>query len=121
MRVITFLLIVCLAFSCSDYSDRIEGQYEGIFERNGETANVKLNFSNGAFSGESPENPGIFPSICKGDYSILRNSIEFKNECIWTAHFDWTLILSGEWEYDLNKNTLILTEENGDRYRLTKE
>ena len=97
----------------------INGEYVGIFERNGNTSNVELNINNGIYSGES--DIVKFPAICNGNYSVSSNLIMFQNECIWTAEFDWTLILSDEWNYDLNGNTLILTKSNGDKYTLTKQ
>ena len=45
----------------------------------------------------------------------------FENACVWTADFDWTLILWGDWTYTFNGNLLIMTKSNGDKYTLTKQ
>ncbi len=71
------------------------------------------------FSGESETVK--FPEICNGNYTVSDDSIQFQNECVWTADFDWTIILKEEWNYNLNGNTLILTKSNGDKYTLTKQ
>jgi len=122
-RLILVLGII-LIMSCNQNDDEnpqpeINGEYIGIFERNGNTSNVELNFTNGIYSGESETVK--FPAICNGNYSISNNSIEFENVCPWTADFDWTLILSENWNYTLESNTLIMTKSNGDKYTLTKQ
>lgn len=117
--IIAFLIT---AFACNknDNTDStLEGKYVGIFERNNTNSKVELNFTNGAFSGESETVK--FPAICNGIYTISENSIEFENQCVWTAEFDWTLILRENWNYTLNNNILILTKTNGDKYTLTKQ
>ncbi|MDG1194002.1 MAG: hypothetical protein P8N27_00680 [Polaribacter sp.] len=122
-RLILVLGII-LIMSCNQNDDEnpqpeINGEYIGIFERNGNTSNVELNFTNGIYSGESETVK--FPAICNGNYSISNNSIEFENVCPWTADFDWTLILSENWNYTLESNNLIMTKSNGDKYTLTKQ
>jgi len=115
--------IITLFTSCNNDDDNsqpeLNGEYIGIFERNGNTSNVELNFYNGIYYGES--NTEKFPAICDGDYSISNNNIQFENDCVWTAEFDWTLILNENWDYTLQNNILIMTKSNGDKYTLTKQ
>ena len=123
-RILNLLLIsiVTLFTSCNDDDNtqpELNGEYIGVYERNGNTSNVELNFENGNFYGES--NTHLFPAICNGNYSISNTIILFENECIWTAQFDWTLILNQNWDYTLQNNILILTKSNGDKYTLTKQ
>jgi len=59
---------------------------------------VVLNFGTGTFEGYST-NPN-YPAICKGTYSKSAAAITFKNTCAFTADFDWTLILDGEYTYE---------------------
>ena len=100
-------------------SETLNGSFQGSFKRDDKTANVTLNLNNNVFSGTSDVDK--FPAICNGIYTISENNIFFMNECIWTADFDWTLILSGNWSYDLNPNSVLtMTEDNGDQYILTK-
>jgi len=60
-----------------------------------DTAKISITFSSGIWSGES--NKVNYPALCKGTYSIKGDTIIFKNECMWTADFDWSLILSGKY------------------------
>lgn len=103
----------------TDSVSDIRGEYTGTFERNGEISNVELQFNNRQFTGTSEIQK--FPAICKGKFSISGNRFVFSNECPWTAEFDWTLILNGEWIYQLTGDTLILTASNGDKYTLIKQ
>ncbi|MCB9252366.1 MAG: hypothetical protein H6605_07840 [Flavobacteriales bacterium] len=95
-----------------------EGTYEGVFERNGEQAKVNIVFSKGIFSGKSETIK--FPAICEGKYVVEDDKVFFSNGCFWSADFDWTLILTGEWEHKGSGDELILTKSNGDVYSLKK-
>ena len=117
---IFFSILIGLA-ACNDENSptNINGEYVGTFERNGNTAEVELTFLNGGFSGESEINK--YPAICNGTYTTSGNRITFVNGCAWTAEFDWTLILGGEWEFSVNTDVLTLNHSNGDKYILTKK
>ena len=118
--LISFLIVL---ISCNKKNDNIElninGNYSGTFERNGTNSKVELTFNNGTFEGQSEL--GKFPAICRGTYTTSGNKISFNNGCPWTAEFDWTLILGGDWKANLNKNILTMTNSIGDKYRLTKQ
>ena len=118
--ILTGLLII--AFACNNDDDphiNINGTYTGTFERSGVLSNVELDFAENAFTGSSEVNK--YPAICNGNYSKTSNEITFSNLCIWTAEFDWTLILDGNWTFDLNGDNLTLIKSNGDKYILTKQ
>ncbi|CDF79487.1 conserved hypothetical protein [Formosa agariphila KMM 3901] len=124
MNIKTLLLIGLLvtAFAChtdDDMLSDLEGTYVGIFEREGITSQVELDFDNGTYIGESDTDR--FPAICHGTYNIANNSLHFENLCYWTADFDWTLILYNNWTFTLEDNVLILTNSIGDTYTLTKQ
>ena len=121
---ILFSVLLFLAVSgCNKTAEIVapvlEGQYAGTFERNGTIANVELNLSNLDFTGSSETDK--FPAICSGHYTATDDSIHFENTCIWTAEFDWTLILGESWHYALDNDKLTLTRSNGDRYDLQKQ
>ncbi len=126
MKIVKLLLLVLLVTTGCD-RDPIEtitvadlrGEYTGTFERDGEVSNVELQFNNRQFTGSSEIQK--FPAICKGEFTLKSNVIVFSNICPWTAEFDWTLILNGEWFYHISGNTLILTSSIGDKYTLTKK
>lgn len=123
-KILILIGVFITTFACNkddgDISQpNINGKYIGFFERNGTTSNVDLTFSNGSWTGESEIVK--FPALCNGTYSISGNVVTFENTCHWTAEFDWTLILSDNWNFELNGITLILTKNNGDKYNLTKQ
>ena len=121
--LLVLISILSVLSACNNDSENlpltVDGDYIGTFERNGTTSNVELNITNGTYSGESDTDR--FPALCNGNYTTSGNSIMFENDCIWTADFDWTLILEGNWDYTLNNNTLTMTKSNGDQYILTKQ
>ena len=123
-KILLLIALLITVYSCNNNDDDtnpqvIDGAYTGVFERNGTTSNVELNLENASFMGESATVK--FPAICRGSFSISNHSINFINECPWTAEFDWTLILNREWNYELKNNVLILTNSNGDKYTLDRK
>jgi hypothetical protein len=53
------------------------------------------------------------------------NNVTFENACLWTAEFDWTLILSQDYKIKVVGNTVEISRDyNGgfkDIYNLTKQ
>jgi hypothetical protein len=122
-KFFTLFILVVAILGCNKDDEStevtVEGNYKGVFERDGNTSYVEFTLNNGSWTGESETVK--FPAICNGSYSISGSVIAFENACPWTAEFDWTLILSGNWSYNLNGNTLVMTKSNGDKYTLTKQ
>jgi hypothetical protein len=120
-----FLTLYCIIISCSKSETEVavsintNGNYIGTFERNGIISNVQLNLNNGAFNGQSIVDK--FPALCNGTYIMTSNTITFEDNCVWTADFDWTLILNGEWNFAMNGTILTLIKSNGDKYILTQQ
>lgn len=52
------------------------------------------------------------PAGGSGSYSIADDIISFEDENIWTANFDWGLILNGEYNYTKLDDKLILVRES---------
>ncbi len=124
LSVVIFLISLTSLISCSNdevINYNIEGNYTGIFKRGDNTSNVALQLVNNEFSGGSTEGYNKFPAICKGTYTVKNDEITFNNTCIWTAEFDWTLILGGSWNYAFKNNTLTLNNLIGDVYILNKQ
>jgi hypothetical protein len=123
-KIYFFLTLLIITVSCNKSeevtnSPNTNGNYTGIFERNGIISNVNLNLVDGSFNGQSATQK--YPALCNGTYLISGNTITFDSNCAWTADFDWSLILDGEWNYNMNGNILILTKSNGDKYTLTQQ
>jgi hypothetical protein len=120
--LILFGLLIAIV-GCNNDDNKIQaninGDYVGIFERNGKTSNIELTLKNGTFNGQGEIVK--FPALCNGTYSISGSKITFANDCAWTAEFDWSLILSDKWSFNLNNKMLIMTKSNGDKYTLTQQ
>ena len=74
-----------------------------FLKRGNNTSKVELQLIDNEFFGGATGTEGFykFPAICRGTYSIKNKEIKFTNTCAWTAEFDWTLILSGNWNFTL--------------------
>jgi len=126
MKYLKFIFIIILIGSsaCSE-KDAVEtkieldGTYIGTFDRNGVTSNITLSFDAGQFVGTSDQQN--FPAICNGNYSIKHDIIEISNDCAFTANFDWSLILDGTWEFNMQGNVLTLENDISDIYTLNKQ
>jgi hypothetical protein len=71
---------------------------------------VEVNFSSDSY--QSTGNSNYIPAGGSGTFHILENkNIEFKNTNMWTANFDWNLILNGTYTYKLKGDSLILSKE----------
>jgi len=130
MKPNILMLLICsvlLLNSCADDNNSIEnftfpGEYTGTFERNGIESSITLNLEEATFNGTSDSDN--FPAICNGSYltDSSMSTITFENTCFFTADFDWTLILKETWNYEIvDETNLVLTKQNGDVYRLSKQ
>jgi len=104
----------------------LEGNYKGSFSKvisnsDYENSTVDLTLESGRFLATSGKQK--YPAICSGTYEIVCEEIRFTNECPWTAEFDWTLILNGNFKFTRNNGSLArLKKESGnysDIYLLT--
>jgi hypothetical protein len=134
-----FLLVgslILFQLNCETDHDRIDripdGTYIGTFQRQlafggGDTAHVTITFSSNKWTGQSYR--FHYPALCHGTYNIDKNKIVFANDCVWTAEFDWTLILSGEYDFSTNGNHLTIYHDYSgptidsykDNYLLTRQ
>src|SRR5690606_17944646 len=122
VKHLSFLVLLVAMLGCNQDDENLQalnGTYRGIFVRDQQAVKVELSFDNGTYQGYSERYK--FPAICRGTYTVSGNKIIFANDCPWTAEFDWTLILSGEWDFNLIGSTLILTHSNEDKYALTRQ
>lgn len=76
------------------------------------TGPTTVELKNGQFTCSGNSNK--IPAGGSGTFSVDNNTIRFKDANIWTANFDWNLILSGSYEYTINgKKLTIAAEKNG--------
>ena len=101
-----FFIIFCLTLSftsCNKSTSNsiiLNGTYSGTFQRltksGGQISNVTITFSGNTWTGQSQY--AKYPALCQGTYKeISADSISFENTCPWTAEFDWSLILNGDY------------------------
>ncbi len=116
-----FVMLLILLVSCREDAGTttvVEGTYTGQFMRLGLTerpspSNVTLTLEGGKFTGYSDQ--ARYPSICNGSYQINGGKIKFINECFWTADFDWSYILGGEYDITIRDRKIDLIQEiNGE-------
>ena len=103
-----------------------DGTYSGTFtvtygsEKNTGVTTVK--FENGKYT--CTGNPNRIPAGGSGTYSINGNKITFRDENIWTAEFNWRLILNGEYDFTFDGKKLKFstgTDGNHYEYNLKKQ
>jgi hypothetical protein len=102
---LTALFALVILASCNKDNDSTSGNqfpggaYSGTFSRTGmDTAIVLINFSENRFDGSS--NMNKYPAICHGSYVLNESTVQFADSCSWTADFDWTLILNGNYNIE---------------------
>jgi hypothetical protein len=114
--------------STTEANRQLTGEYAGTFERiqgagQKESATVTLTFTGDTFTGVSSKPK--FPAICNGSYTAVNNEMQFTNACVWTADFDWSLILNNTYSIRKSADSLEIKREYPgqmtDVYRLKKE
>lgn len=132
-QVIIGAVIACMALaSCKKEKNKgiqLSGTYKGIFYRESvikhDTSQVTLNFNGNNFNGGSSID--LYPAVCNGTFSVNSNKATFTNACFWTANFDWSYILNGEYQISTSGDTLRIERGydgiifSADRYMLVKQ
>lgn len=121
MKCVLYVLFCTITISACKKANTVAfaftpGKYTGTFQRQvlpeSPVALITLQFSGDTWSGES--NMVKYPALCSGTYKKSGNTISFGNACPWTAEFDWTLILSGDYEVKQKGDSLqIIKDYNG--------
>jgi hypothetical protein len=136
MKKLIFIIWIVIISSTScekSHNDKIpDGVYAGTFQRQlafggGDTANVTLTFSSNSWTGQSDK--PTFPALCNGTYKIEKDKITFLNLCLWSWDLDESIILSGEFDLNINgKQIEIIRSSLGsstdawtDKYSLTRQ
>jgi hypothetical protein len=111
-----FLISISILTACEKSqefdgkSQPLSGRFIGTFYRtNNDTVNVVLTFTGNNFEGISDR--AKYPAICNGTFSTTKVGddyrVNFDNTCVWTADFDWSLILDGEYDLKLNPDNSV--------------
>lgn len=129
-KVLFIITLIALMTSCDKNEDEnivLDGTYAGTFQRQtgapADTAvTVQLTFTGQQFNGAGDWS--AYPAICHGTYQLQGDSIRFDNGCVFTADFDWTLILGGKYDIYAIADQVIMTRTYGnqskDIYNLRK-
>lgn len=116
------ILIAAFILALSGCSDKLtlsalNGTYTGKFYyippgenlNNEVSAPASVSFSDNNYS--SKGGSGYIPAGGSGTFEIQKEEeiLDFKDQNIWTANFDWGLILNGKYKYQVKGDSLILT------------
>lgn len=101
-----------------------QGTYKGQFTRSSPLARyapseVTITFSENKFSGQSGK--VNYPAIGSGTFKVVGNEIEFVNENMWIADFDWTYILKEKFKMSFDGKKLEMiksSDDHTDQYSL---
>ena len=107
-----FVLLVWFIIGCKKEKLAIQdGIYRGIFTvsySNGvQTGPVTVELKSGTYTCSS--NSNRIPAGGSGTFRIINNKMSFTDDKMWTADFDWNLILNGEYESTFDGKKLLLT------------
>lgn len=121
MKKILYSFLVMLMFAGCEQdglqsAQLVDGSYSGTFHREitwteSAVAHVTLTFEDHRWTGSGDIEK--YPALCHGSYSIVGDTIIFENECVWTAEFNHTLVLSGKYRLTKRGTSLELSRDYG--------
>jgi hypothetical protein len=116
VRLVAIMTAAAITLTACDKSDStsfsLNGRYMGTFSRSGmDTVGVSILFDENNFDGSSER--VNYPAICHGSFDLNDNLIRFNDSCAWTANFDWSLILSGQYNISYNDGNVRIWKTNG--------
>ena len=124
--LLCFALLATACKKTNPVIPTLDGTYTGTFQRQqgggGQISQVRLTFSGNQWTGASQYSK--YPALCRGTYTTSAlHKITFTNACFWTADFDWSLILSHQYELRVAGNDVQMVRDNPpyrDVYQLSK-
>ncbi|MXV15584.1 hypothetical protein [Hufsiella ginkgonis] len=140
MRLIKTGIAACIALGTGACSHKVttpqkfEGLYSGEFryynpQSNASAQSAPITVSFSGYIYDATGAPDKKPAGGSGTFSMEGNKVKFEEKSMWTADFDWNMILKGTYDYQVKADSLILTKtaEQGDnkyptiyRYALKK-
>lgn len=106
----------------------LDGVYQGTFTveySDGQVLSNSVTVDIMANEYSSSSGSGRIPAGGSGTFEIRGDSIQFSDQNMWTADFDWNLILNGTYKYSSNGKELVLSADKNQvgtyRYQLRKE
>lgn len=110
--IATFFTIATLFSGCNKEDLNIkDGTFKGTFtvtySSGTQSGQTTLELKNGRYT--CAGNSNRIPAGGSGVFSIDNNKITFDEEHVWTADFDWNLILDGIYDYSFDGKKLIIS------------
>lgn len=136
MRKTPNLLIVTMLFFCLSCEEEttqvaqtdIFASYSGTFTvkyKNGESysndVQVHLLEDNSYSSSGNGNQDDFYPAGGSGSFRLENGEIQFSDSNAWLAHFDWNLILAGDYEFTAEGEKLTLLKEHSELGTYTYE
>jgi hypothetical protein len=126
VRILLLFFVCTLVVSCK--KDRptflSDGIYTGTFQRYSRIEPIQIKIQGNNFTGLSASSDH-YPVLGYGTFKLDRNTIEFANKAGFTADFDWTLILDGQYKIITRgpeiKFQRIYPNDEADMYTLRRE
>jgi len=126
--IVTAFSLATLLWGCKKDNLTIkDGTYKGIFtvtySSGTETGQTTVELKNGKFS--CLGNSNRIPAGGSGTFLTDNNKIIFNDENVWTADFDWNLILNDTYDYAFDGEKLIISADKNNvgnyKYELEKQ
>lgn len=119
-NLILIIVLFIAAQSCkngNEVESNLSGTYQGTFIRSSMTAKympaeVTITFTEKGYTGTS--NIIKYPAIGSGTYKIIGDTIKFLGNGYWTADFDWSLIMSGDYILTKEGSEIIIQKDYKD-------
>ncbi|MFN7540166.1 MAG: hypothetical protein ACK5RQ_08945 [Bacteroidota bacterium] len=116
-----FLMVSFISGCKKDKMPIQDGIYTGTFtvtySNGSQTGPVTIELKNRTYTSSS--NANRIPAGGSGTFQVNKNKMIFSDDKMWTADFDWNLILNGEYEavFDGKKLTLSASRDGVGQYQ----
>ncbi|TCD21825.1 hypothetical protein EZ456_18855 [Pedobacter psychrodurus] len=116
VQICIFLFALILSLGCKKSTNLdvlLDGNYTGVLVITNSirsvpvTRPISILLQDGKFSITPSADINLKPSGGKGNYTFRNGIGYFTDEVVWTADFDWNMILNGE--YDIRSSGIDLT------------
>nr|WP_276901359.1 hypothetical protein [Pedobacter kyonggii] len=116
VQICIFLFALILSLGCKKSTNvdvLLDGNYTGVLVITNsiksvpETRPITISLQDGKFNIAPSTDVNLKPSGGKGTYTFKKGIGYFTDEGVWTADFDWNMILTGE--YDIRSSGIDLT------------
>ncbi|WP_299779197.1 hypothetical protein [uncultured Formosa sp.] len=126
--VLSILSLIACQNDDDNINENLSGNYTGLFTVTYSDGTI---FSNPVMVSLNTNNTYecigydyYIPAVGSGTYETNTTTINFTDQNIWTADFDWNLILNGTYNYTVTRDSLLLSASKNNvglyEYQLVK-